>query len=88
MELRPSLEAASCTATQELSSILGNPKVHYCVHNSPPLDPLLSHINPVHTTPSYLSKIHFNIIHDSPPTSAEVKKMWIYTSTPLYVFMA
>jgi hypothetical protein len=22
----------------------------------------------------------------SPPTSAEVKKMWIYTSTPLYVF--
>jgi hypothetical protein len=24
----------------------------------------------------------------SPPTSAEVKKVWIYTSTPLYVFMA
>jgi hypothetical protein len=24
----------------------------------------------------------------SPPTSAEVKKMWIYTSTPQYVFMA
>jgi hypothetical protein len=24
----------------------------------------------------------------SPPTSAEVKKMWIYTSTPPYVFMA
>jgi hypothetical protein len=24
----------------------------------------------------------------SPPTSAEVKKMWMYTSTPLYVFMA
>jgi hypothetical protein len=24
----------------------------------------------------------------SPPTSAEVKKMWIYTFTPLYVFMA
>jgi hypothetical protein len=22
------------------------------------------------------------------PTSAEVKKMWIYTSTPAYVFMA
>jgi hypothetical protein len=22
------------------------------------------------------------------PTSVEVKKMWIYTSTPLYVFMA
>jgi hypothetical protein len=24
----------------------------------------------------------------SPPTNAEVKKMWIYTSTPPYVFMA
>jgi hypothetical protein len=24
----------------------------------------------------------------SPPTSAEVKKMWIYTSTLLYIFMA
>jgi hypothetical protein len=24
----------------------------------------------------------------SPATSAEVKKMWIYTSTPSYVFMA
>jgi hypothetical protein len=24
----------------------------------------------------------------SPTTSAEVKKMWIYTSTPPYVFMA
>jgi hypothetical protein len=24
----------------------------------------------------------------SPPTSVEVKKMWIYTSTTLYVFMA
>jgi hypothetical protein len=24
----------------------------------------------------------------SPPTSAEVKEMWIYTSTPPYTFMA
>jgi hypothetical protein len=24
----------------------------------------------------------------SPPANAEVKKIWIYTSTPLYVFMA
>jgi hypothetical protein len=26
-------------------------------------------------------------INRSPPTSAEVKKRWIYTSTPPYVFM-
>jgi hypothetical protein len=24
----------------------------------------------------------------SPPASAEVKKTWVYTSTPLYIFMA
>jgi hypothetical protein len=24
----------------------------------------------------------------SPPTSAEIKKTWLYTSTPPYVFMA
>jgi hypothetical protein len=26
--------------------------------------PILSQINPVHTTPSYLSAIHFNIINE------------------------
>jgi hypothetical protein len=63
MELSPSWEAANCAATQELSSILWNPKkVHHRVHKSPPLVRILSMIDLVHTTPSYLSKVHFNII--------------------------
>jgi hypothetical protein len=57
MELSPSWEAANCAATQELSSILWNPKVNNRVRKNPPLVLILSHINPIHIIPSYLSKI-------------------------------
>jgi hypothetical protein len=67
MELSSSWESVNCAATQELPSILWNPKVHYRVHKSPPLFPILSQIDPIHIILSYLCKIHFNIVH--PPTS-------------------
>jgi hypothetical protein len=53
----PFLRSCQLCSPQEPPSILWNPKVQYRVHKSPPLVPILSHINPVHSIPSYLSKI-------------------------------
>jgi hypothetical protein len=61
-QLSHTSEAASCASTQEFPRILRNPKVHYRVHKSPPLVPILSQIIPVYTAPSCISRIYFNIV--------------------------
>jgi hypothetical protein len=62
MQLSPSWKLIICSATQEFLWILWNLKAHLCFHNSLPLIPIPSQMNPAHTTPSYLSKIHFATI--------------------------
>jgi hypothetical protein len=53
--------------TQAFPNIWWKQNVHHHIHKSLSLGPILSKKNPVHTTPSYFSKIHFNIV--LPPTS-------------------
>jgi hypothetical protein len=74
--MSPSWKAASCAAALELPNILWNPKVHCRVNKSISLVPVLRQNNPVRTTPSYLFKIHFNIIY-LPTSSLPSGLFWL-----------
>jgi len=65
----PSWEANWFAASQEISRISRNPKVHYNTHKLPPTVSMLGQPNPVHTPTSHLLEIHPNIIHPSKPRS-------------------
>lgn len=53
----------------EIPHILCNLKVHFCVHKSPPLDPILS--RRIQFVPHHISKIHFIVILPSVPRSSK-----------------
>jgi hypothetical protein len=64
MELRPSWEAVSHSCPQELPSILWNPKVHYRVHKSSSLVPILNQWpqsiprHPISLRPNFILSSH------------------------------
>ena len=61
------LETNRFSTSQEISHILGNPKVHYDFHKCPPPIPILSQLHPVHNLKLYFLKVYLNIIFPSTP---------------------
>jgi hypothetical protein len=59
-------------------AFLYNPKIHFHVHKSPPLDPILSQPNPVRPIDPYLPKVHFKVILPPTPRSSQ----WSLTFGP------
>jgi hypothetical protein len=61
-EQSPSCQTRRSSASQEIPHIFWNPKVHYRIHNGSPPITIPSQVNPFHTSPSHISKIHFQIL--------------------------
>jgi len=73
VEYSPSREANSPLASQEIPRLSWNPMVHYHVHRSPQLVPVLSQMSQVYTLKSCSSKTSFNIIFHVCPTGFPAK---------------
>jgi hypothetical protein len=61
----------SLVFVKKYPAFLWNPKFYYRVHTSPPLDPILSHMNPVRRIDPYLPKVHLNVILPPTPRSPQ-----------------
>jgi hypothetical protein len=86
MEQSPSREANSHSNSQ-IPCPSWNPKLHYRVHNSPPLVPIFSQMNPVHNFLPYFPKIHTNIILQSMPTSSHWPLAFRFCNKIFYAFL-
>jgi hypothetical protein len=62
MEQSPPWEANRFAASQNISRILCNPKVHHLIHKYSPRVPIQRQLNPVNNPKSHFLKIHINII--------------------------
>jgi hypothetical protein len=85
MKQSPSWEANWFSASQKITHIFWNPKVHYRIHKWPPLVPILSQLDPIHTPTSHFLKIYLNIILPSTPGSPKLSLFFRFPhQNPVY----
>jgi hypothetical protein len=84
LEQSPSSEANSQSIDEEISHILWNPKVVYCVYKNPSPAPILSHMKSFHTPLFYLiffknmdGKLLDYSINPSKPEFIQVRKVML-----------
>jgi hypothetical protein len=94
MEQRPSWEANSFSASQEVSYILWNPEVHHRIHKSPPPVPILSHLNPVHAHPTswrsiliLSSHLHVGLPSGRLPSGLPAKILYAPVFSPIRAYV-
>lgn len=81
----PSSEAKRSSAIQAIPRILWNPKVHCCIHNSPPFVPIQNQIKSIDTTTLLFSfKTHLLL---STPWSSKRSLLQVYPPSPARVFL-
>jgi hypothetical protein len=72
----------------ELIPLRQNPEVHHRIHKNPPAIPILSQVNPFHTLPTNLPKVHFDPILPSTPWSFKWSfSLGISHQNPVYNFL-
>jgi hypothetical protein len=80
-------KADSYSASQDIPRLLRNTKIHYRVHKSLPLIPILSQMNSVHKFTQYCPKIHSNIILPSVPMSSAWSLPFRFSDQCFYAFI-
>ena len=89
MEQSPSWEANTYSASQEISCILWNPKIHNRNYKRPSPAPVLGQINPVHTTQT-TSWIPISILssHQRPGLPSDLLRSGLLTKTLYSPFLS